>query len=338
MARDGAVRRFELVRSRRRNEHRSHHGERTERRRHHIAHDVAVIVLERPDEAALGAHDASDRVVDEGVEILYPRRFELLFVLRLVDLRENVLEGVVVDLGNGVLGGEPQVRLGVERVIEATAREALYARLRVVDRLQDALLAAEVEHGEGVAVAAQLRLAALRLHLHALVYVAVRVTGNDDRLLPAGHERSYAAHDDGRTEHRTVHLGTDGRVGARPHLLQPEFLHALRVGGYGGALHAHAEPEARFRRVHGHLVVRRVAVLEREVVILRLEIHIRSDEDVLHPLPQHARHFVPVDLDERCVHLDFIHVSPRNMLDDTTSPPRLASAVNFIFDVLFLFP
>jgi hypothetical protein len=86
---------------------------------HHVAHHVAVVILARPDEAALRTDHAGHRVVYEGVEILDPGGFKLLPVLGVKDVLEDVLEGMVVPLGNGVLGGKPQLLSGIEGVLEA---------------------------------------------------------------------------------------------------------------------------------------------------------------------------------------------------------------------------
>ena len=62
---------------------------------------------------------------DRGVEVFDARGLELLFVLLLVDLGEDVLEGVVVFLADGILGGEPQILLCGQRIVKAAAGKAL---------------------------------------------------------------------------------------------------------------------------------------------------------------------------------------------------------------------
>ena len=104
-------------------QHAGHHGKAAEGGGDHVAHHIAVVVLAGPDEAALAADDPGHRVVDEGVEVLDARSLELLLVLRLVDLGKDVLEGVVVLLADGVLGGEPQVLPAVQGELEAGVGE-----------------------------------------------------------------------------------------------------------------------------------------------------------------------------------------------------------------------
>ena len=96
VALDGAVGGLVLVVAVGAYEHGGHHGEAAEGGGEHVAHDVAVVVLARPDEAALGLHDAGDGVVDQGVEVLDAERLELLLVLGLVEVGKDVLEAVVV--------------------------------------------------------------------------------------------------------------------------------------------------------------------------------------------------------------------------------------------------
>ena len=67
---NGAVSSLVLVLAVRRNEHRSHHCQRAECCGNHVGHNVAVVVLASPDEAALRADNACHGVVDEGVEEL----------------------------------------------------------------------------------------------------------------------------------------------------------------------------------------------------------------------------------------------------------------------------
>lgn len=98
MALYGSVRRLVLVLSVRCDKHGGHHCQRTERAGYHIAHHIAVIVLARPDIAALRLHHTRHRVIDQCVEICDAGIFELLRILAVINLLENILEGVVVFL------------------------------------------------------------------------------------------------------------------------------------------------------------------------------------------------------------------------------------------------
>ena len=66
MARNGAVRGFVLELAAGRYEHAGHHGQAAKGGGDHIAHHIAVVVLERPDEAALAADHPRHGVVDQG--------------------------------------------------------------------------------------------------------------------------------------------------------------------------------------------------------------------------------------------------------------------------------
>ena len=121
-----------------RNEHGGHHCKASVSGRNHVAHYVAVVVLARPDVSATAAYHASYSVVDEGVEVLDARLVKLSLILVLEDLSPNVLESVVVDLGDRILGGEPYALLCVKCVVEAAAGEACDRCVYVVNTL-DAL-------------------------------------------------------------------------------------------------------------------------------------------------------------------------------------------------------
>ena len=115
-------------------QHGGHHGQASEGGGHHVAHDVAVIVLAGPDEPALAADDPGHGVVDEGIEIGDAQFVELSLVAFKL-LLEHLLEFAVVDLGDGILGGEPQVLLGVDGVLEAGPGEGADALFLVVGAL-----------------------------------------------------------------------------------------------------------------------------------------------------------------------------------------------------------
>ena len=85
------------------NKYRGHKSQRTESRRQHIGHNVAVVVLARPNEATLGADHTRYNVVYQSIEVFDTRSLKPGLIVSLVDLRENVLEAVVVGLGNGIL-------------------------------------------------------------------------------------------------------------------------------------------------------------------------------------------------------------------------------------------
>lgn len=86
----------------------SHHGKRAERRRNHVAHHIPVIVLACPDISAFRLHNAGNRIVDQGIEINDACRFELLIIFRIIDFLENVLERMVILLGDCVFCRKPQ--------------------------------------------------------------------------------------------------------------------------------------------------------------------------------------------------------------------------------------
>src|SRR5699024_9404439 len=75
-----------------RHEDRRHEAERAEALRDRVRLDVTVVVLARPDVAALPLHGRGDHVVDETVLVREAGGVELLLELRVEDLLEEVLE------------------------------------------------------------------------------------------------------------------------------------------------------------------------------------------------------------------------------------------------------
>ena len=85
-------------------QHGGHHCQRAEGGGNHVGHNVAVIVLARPDVSALTSDNAGDRVVDKGVEILYAKLLKLFLVVLFINILENELEGLIVFLRDSILG------------------------------------------------------------------------------------------------------------------------------------------------------------------------------------------------------------------------------------------
>ncbi len=316
----GAVGGLVLIVAVRGDEDRGHHGERTEGGGHHVGHDVAVVILACPDEAALTSDDAGYGVVNEGVEVADAQLLEFLFVALLIDLLEDQLKGLVILLGDGVLGGEPQLLLGINGELEAGMGKGADGGILVVGTLQDAGTF-EIINGLTEALVAvlvgehQLCLAfGGDTVLGAFVDVTVGVTGDGDGLLPVANSRADGVDEDGRAEHGAVQYGADGAVGGLPHLGEVIFLHALLVGGDGGAFDGHAVLLVGVGGVNGDLILGLLALDQTEIVVLGLEVHEGQEQLVLDHLPQNAGHFVPVHLDEGGCHFDLFHCSiPPNL-------------------------
>ncbi len=235
-------------------------------------------------------------------------------------------------LGDGVFGGKPEVPLGVQRILKAGFGEAADAPVKIMLPQNNA---GSIKIVNQLALFSpvrfchdQLRLCAGRNGpLDGAVQVAVSVPGNGDRLLPAGNQRRDALYQNRRAENRPVQNRADGAVRGFPHFFQAVFLHAVGVRGYGGALDAHAVLFRRVRRVDRHPVIRRVPVFQPQVVVFRFEVDIGAQKDLLDFLPEHARHFVPVHLDQRGFHLDFFRhstVLQTVQISSAASPPITA--------------
>ena len=253
-------------------------------------------------------------LVDQAVEVGDAGSLELVLVLGVVDLLEDVLEGVVVLLRDGVLGAEPQVLLCVQGVGKAAAGKAGDRAVLVVGALQHAGALEIIDDGLlfGAVLAGKAQLGAAGAghpELGALVHVAIGVAGDGDGLFPAAHRRLDAVDHDGRAEHGAVQHGADSAVGAFPHLMQLVLVHPLGVGGDGGALDRHAVLLVGQGGVHRHLVAGGVPVGQAQVIILGLEVHKGQDQFVLDAPPKDAGHLVAVHFHKGGGHLDLFHGS-----------------------------
>lgn len=269
---DGAVGGFGLHRAAvRAHEHRGHETERAVALCHRVGLHVAVVILARPHEATVRFHRVCHHVVDQPVLVPHVARLELRLVLLVIDLLEDVLETAVVLLQDRVLGRQVERKAARQRILERAVRERANALVGVVLRLSDTgtleVVNRVLDLLAGRAGPRDLQLARTRYHeVRGFVLISVRVPADDDRLLPAGHQTRYVLTDDRLAEHRAAQYVSDGAVGALPHLLQLELLHALLVRRDGGALDTDVVTFDRFRALHRHVVIRGVAVLDAQVV------------------------------------------------------------------------
>jgi len=100
------------------------------------------------------------------------------------------------------------------------------------------------------------------------------VSSDRDGSLPALDLRFDASHLDGCTKDGAIKHGTDGAIGALPHLLEAVFLHAGGVGGDGRAFDGDAQAFGGLGGIDRDLVICLVAVLEAEVVVLGPEVDV----------------------------------------------------------------
>ncbi len=313
VARDRAVRGLRLDRlAVRRHQHGGHQAERAVALRHRVRLHVAVVVLARPDIAARPLERRGDHVVDQAVLVGDAEAGELRLELGLVDLLEDVLEAAVIGLEDRVLGREIDRILAHQAVVERGAGEVADRIVEIVHRHRDAG-AGELEHllldHRAVVALEPDRQAALAGHLEigGAVLVAVGVAADDDRLRPAGHEARHVLADDRLAEDDAAEDVADRAVRALPHLLEIELLHARLVGRDGRAFDADAAGLDRVGRVDRHLVVGGVAMLDREVEILQVDVEIGVDQLVADELPDDAGHLVAVEFDNRILDLDLGH-------------------------------
>ena len=312
MALDSPVGRLELIDPGGADQDRGHHGQGSEAGGHHVAHDIAVIVFEGPEEAALRPDHAGDRVVDQGIEILDPRLLEGILVLLVVELLEDLLEAGVIGLGDRVLGGEPEVYLLVKGIGKAGAGKALDRGVCVVDALDDAG-ALELMDGPAGLLPALIRkdqfgpAGALDAVLHILVNIPVGVTGEDDRLFPGPDIGFDPAAQDGSAEDRAVQGSADGPVGALVHIVEPVLLDAGGIGSDRSAFDSYAQPLCRFGSLDRDPVAGLISLFQSQIIIFRLQLDKGQKQVVFDHLPDDPGHLISVHLDKRGGHGYFLH-------------------------------
>ena len=114
---------FILIISIRRRKDAGHHSQGTESCGDHIAHNIAVIVLECPYKATFTSYDSCYSIVDESVEVCNSLLFELLFILFFIYLLECKLESLIILLADGIFCTEPKILRSGKSIVKAGAGE-----------------------------------------------------------------------------------------------------------------------------------------------------------------------------------------------------------------------
>jgi hypothetical protein len=243
---------------------------------------------------------------------------ELRLELFVEDLLKDVLESPVVRFEDRVLRRKIDGIVAQEAVVEAGAREAADRIVDVVHRQRDAG-SVELEDVARDRFAAVLRREAERQRPGArddeigrAILIAEGVAADDDRMRPRGDELRDVAANDRLAKDRPVELVPDRPVRRAPHLLESELDDARLVGRDRRALDADAVLTDRPRCIERHLVVRLVAVLDPQIVVLQIDVEIRQDELVLDELPDDARHLVAIELYDRIENLDLLQAGLRS--------------------------
>ena len=105
-------------------------------------------------------------------------------------------------------------------------------------------------------------------HLSSLVYIAVRMSCNGNRFLPVFYARFDPFYYNWGTKNCTVKNRTDGTVRALPHFFEIILFHARCIWSDRSAFDRYFILLCRIRRVHCHLVICLIAVLQPQVIIL----------------------------------------------------------------------
>ena len=241
---------------------------------------------------------------------------ELRLVFPVVNFLEDVLESPIIGFEDRVLRREIERPASSQAVVEAGVGEVADRCIEVVHSHRHPG-AGEVEHVE----VELLPVGADPLHrqlarpwneeIGRAILVAESVTADHDRVGPAGDETRHVGDDNGLAEDAAAEDVADRAVRRLPHLLEVEFLNSRFVRRDGRAFDADAMFLDRMGGIDSDLVVRCVAVFDREVVVQKVDVEIRLDQPLPDPLPDDPRHLVAIELDDGVFHLDLGHAFSR---------------------------
>ncbi len=119
---------------------------------------------------------------------------KLLLIVALIYFLKDLAELGIISLRDGILGSKPEILLGINGKLEAAVSKAADTLISIVHALDNAstiegmnlnlllFAALTLEHEFGCTWL-------ISTKFHALVYIAVSMTGNGDRLLPVLYTR-----------------------------------------------------------------------------------------------------------------------------------------------------
>ena len=136
---------------------------------------------------------------------------KLLFVFCFEDLLESIFEETIISFENGILGTELDGHFPHKRVGEDLVREVSNGFMGVVHSHADTAFTREIEDfsdnrfASGVGSEDELKLSGSgELDILTFVLVTIRVSSNDEGLLPAWDESGNVFADDGFSEDGSV--------------------------------------------------------------------------------------------------------------------------------------
>ena len=239
---------------------------------------------------------------------------ELILIFALENIGENVLERTIVGLEDRVLRRQEDRIVALESIFKGCSSEVCDRFVEVVHAHRDATTFRHTDHfvlnrfrpivgSEGQRDGARSR----NLKVSRTVLVAECVSTDNDRLGPSGDEARNVVNNDWFTEDNATKNIANRAVGATPHLLQAELFNTRLIGSDCRALDAHAMLFDRIGGINRHLVVSRVAILDRQVVVTQINIQVGVDQTVFNELPHDAGHFVAIEFNDRACNLHFRH-------------------------------
>ena len=226
---------------------------------------------------------------------------------------EDVFEAAVIGLENGVLGRQIDRHIAMERIVERGPRKVAN-RVVEVEHAERHAGTLELMHHmfDACAVSAGKGDGELAFAGHpeigGAIDVAESMTADHDRLGPPGHQPRDVLADDRLAEDDAAENVADGAVRRLPHLLEAELLHPRFVRRDRGAF----DPDPAGLDGMGGLdcdpVLGQVAIVDAEIEVEQGEVEIRNEQLLLDQLPNDPRHLVPVEVGDRVLHFDLVHL------------------------------
>jgi hypothetical protein len=260
--------------------------------------NITIVVFAGPNISSFALEYIGNHIVDKSVLIPDALLLEIGFVMFVVKVLEDVLETTIVLLQDGVLRGEVQRIIALQRKLEARVCEACDGVV-LVEHDDTNSGAGEVVNWKSEAIfALEVCLEgsfAGHEEVGTVVLISISVPSNDDGLLPGTNQPWYVLDDDRLSEHSTVEVVANCAVRALPHLLEVEFLDTGFVRSDGSALDTHLAFADSFCGLEGDLVVSLITVFNAQIEILDVEVEERMDKLVLDLLPDNTGHFIAVE-------------------------------------------
>mmetsp|Transcript_18496 Transcript_18496/g.13296 ORF Transcript_18496/g.13296 Transcript_18496/m.13296 type:complete len:332 (+) Transcript_18496:516-1511(+) len=287
-----------------------HQTKRTESLGDDITLNITIVVLTGPNETTVTLECLSNHIIDQTMFIINALGLELILEFLLINVLENIFEKTIILLEDGVLGGELERQLTVQRVLHAGASEGGNGSvsvehtqvgtglLEVVNLLLDGCTA--IIRGENELDLAWL----LDYVILATILITVSVSTNDNRLGPSWHQSGNVLNDNRFSEDSSVKDVSNSTVRRSPHLLKLELFNTTLIRSNSGTFDTNLMLLDGVSGIDGDLIVGLITRGDTQVIVLGLKIKIRIDMSLLDPVPDDTGHLITIDINDGLCNLN----------------------------------